>query len=483
MTQPIRIGLLAVATLLPLPAQDPAPPLQYATSVAEAESRAQAEKKPILWVIMMDNEKACDRMLQRVYPDREVRARLDRFVLLPSSLGTHEEVEVPGADGPVRSCPHFPGVRCAQHQAIEKEVRTRFDHGAARGEVIAPQHIVTSPDGKILARRFYEMQKSGLLGFLDEALGTGTSAAAGTAVPPSAETRLQILFKGTEEERVAVARELESSGEKEARAALAQALVEARIQPDALRIAVIRGLGRREHAGFAPEAARLLADKTTLVRHATVVTLEDMANPVVGPELVKLWASERDPELRKDLLRALGPAAGGIEAAREILLKELNGSAEILRVPAAMGLGHHLSGEETVRAALKSRWKKSGSGDTRLAILYAYFVSGDSAVADDLLEFAAEERNGELRQLIQAVRSHLTGEDFAGGGDSNGRGRGGGGGGGGRGGRGGGRGGRGGGGGMEAVLFRGFAPLFAKDRFERNVIREIRERFPGRGGR
>ncbi len=479
----VRAFFCQLACALILFGQAPEKPvgLPWAKSTAEADKVAKAENRPLLWVVMKDKEIACTRMMQGVYTDPEVQRRLAAFVLVPCSLYDHVPISVLRGTETIEGCPQFLGSRCPEHRECEVEMRTRFEH---TGDIIAPQHIVTAPDGKLLQRKMYEMSKSELLDFLDKAQGIEKKAAdAPKAPPPSIEGRLALLTTGTEEERVAVAREIVATGSKENWAALLQVLQGSTIKPEGMRLAVIRGLGRRDDSAFAPSVQALLEEKLTPVRNATVVTLEEMANPAAVTKLLALQTTERDPETKKDLLRALGPTGRGNADARKVLLKEVAGSSEVLRIASIMALGHHLAGDSEVREALKLRWKKDAGSDlARTAIAYAYYLSEDSSLGDDLDTFIASEKNGDMKTVLQAVKSHLTGEDMpeTAGGGRGGRGGGGGGRGGGRGGGGGGRG-NGAGGGAEMVMWRTFGTLFAKDKFERNIIKDFRARFADRG--
>jgi HEAT repeat protein len=243
--------------------------------------------------------------------------------------------------------------------------------------------------------------------------------------------------------------------------ALVDILSGSELKPDPLKARLIRAVGAQAYGAAAQHFTRLLELKSVHHRNCVVVTLEEMANPAASDALLELWKKEKDPEIRKDILRALGPAGAGKEPARDLLLKELKAKEESHRIAAAMALGSHLSGREDVRGALKERWKKeSGNEILKIAILYAYFQSKDRDAGSDIDDLIADERNGEIKEVARLVRGTL------GGGPPPDPGRGG-------------RGGRFGRGGPQGSLLRALSRLYAADKIERNAVRDLRERFTG----
>jgi hypothetical protein len=97
-----------------------AAPLAWSHDWKGALESAAAAKKPILVVVMKDEEPGCTRMLEKVFTDAEVRLKLANYVLVPASPATHKliEIEQDGRSGP--SCPQFVGSLCSEHQGIER---------------------------------------------------------------------------------------------------------------------------------------------------------------------------------------------------------------------------------------------------------------------------------------------------------------------------------------------------------------------------
>lgn len=475
-------------------ASQPAPRLQWESEVEAAYKKAKELGRPVLYVIMKDKEIGCRRMLEKVWTDAGVIAKSQEFVLLPCSMYHHQPVTLRIDGKEVESCPQFAGVSCAQHQTIEKWMRENYQ---PKGEVVAPQHLFTDPEGRLLTRREYEVGAADMIKLMDRALrmhqgkpaeppvskdpagemgdpepgepGEGESAAA--ELSPDAERLLEMIATGDAETRRDAVQSLVSEENPLNVEALVDLLLSKRMKSTEDRGEVIRALGYPRFSHAALGLIPLLATKTKFLRNCTVVTMEEMANAAVAPALTELWKKEKDPEVKKDILRALGPAGGGHEPALELLRKNLKSPNEKLRMASAMGLGYWLASQEDVRDDLKKRYRREGrSAKVKTAILYAYRTSGDAKFADDIRAMQKEERNADMKTLGELVMAHLEGREPEL--DSN---RGGGG----RGGRGGGRGGW-----RNNPTFRYYTlirPLVADDKIVRNAVREILERWGNRG--
>jgi HEAT repeat protein len=473
MSGTLRLSLLFVAIFaIRADAQaTKAPEPQWAHNVEAALKQSAAEKKPVLFVIMKDKEVACKRMLDHVFTDEQVRARLAGFILLPCSTYDHTEG---GGD----QCSQFKGVTCAEHQAIEREMRNRFQD---ENNVVAPQHLVCDSSGRLLYRHLYELKTAGFIEFLDRGLALfvegksevtsrptsdATSRPAGgapadpTAAPkklsPDLEQKVAAIVKADDAGKESLTKELLTDATPERRDAFLEVVKQLKVSKD--KEIVIRAIGYPEFAAAAPAVITLLAEKDVHARNCAVVTLEEMANPGACAPLVELFKKEKDPETHKDIVRALGPCGAGKPEARAILLKELSSSIENVRSGAAMSLGYFLAGDAEVEKAYRSRWDKDGSNlRVKTAILWGISLSNDPAQAKLVDDLTKDENNAQIKQVAAAVKTKIGGGDPFGGGP-----------------RGGGGGGRGGFGGGRGGLLKLLAPLYADDKIVRNRIKEFR---------
>jgi hypothetical protein len=463
------LGSIAACLLAqaPSPATEAKPipkSFRFESTVDVALKAARDSARRVLWVIMKDGEVGCSRMLETVYADPEVREKLSAgFVLIPCST-YHHTPETPDSKDAPAECPQFSGVACRDHQACEREMRKRFEESVT---VVAPQHIITDADGKVLARHRYELKKGPFLEFLANGSGvTETPAGGGLRRPDRKETKpsasaeklLGLVRSAPDEERLKAAKELCTTGDKVCVAAFVADLEKGSGITDKLRAALIRAPGAAECAPAVEEFQKLLQLKDPLLRNAAVVTLEEMEDSRAAPPLLALWKTEKDPEIKKDILRALGPSGAGNDEARALLLKECKNSSELLRVGAVVALGSHTAGHADVRKALAERWKSgNGKNTQQLAVIFAWWMSKNPECLEDVEAARAVETNGEKKDLLDLVIRSLGGTVEAGPP-------------------------RGGGRFGPFRVLQSLSTLFVKDRVQRHRMKELMERPAGLRG-
>jgi len=442
-----RVGIAAsllLATGAAAVAQEPPKPER---SFAAACARATAEQRPILVMVLNDSEPACRRMVEQVYVDPKVTEALAGFVLLVSNPDGHqpEPLERDGATLP-GGCPKYDGLLCAEHQAVERELHDRI--ADATGSVIVPQHLLFRGDGTLLLRRPYAMKVPGFLEFLASAKQlAGAAAAPGFAGRSAAVEKLAkaVLAAKDEPARETAMKALASDASPEREQAFLEIL--SKLKTAEQRATCVRALGRSEFQAWAPTVALLLEEKERRVRGSAVVTLEEQRAGAVVESLLDLWPAEKDPEIRKDLLRALGPCGNGSDAARAIVMEELGASKETHRVAAAISLGSFLGKGPDAAATIEARWKKERNPRVRLALLWGVGETPDKESAKLLDRMMANEREHDLEQMAIVARERLEGKQPEGAAKSLGK-----------------------GGGKELRRLLGI--LFDEDEFTRNVIRD-----------
>ncbi|MSR47808.1 MAG: HEAT repeat domain-containing protein [Planctomycetes bacterium] len=411
-------------------------------------------------MLLNDAEPACARMVEKVYADRSVQAALADFVLLVSSPDTHAHETLDRRGEMIESCANYPGVRCSEHQAVEREMRARFADGS--GAVIVPQHVVLRADGDVLVKRPYAMKKPGFLEFLSSARGLVSGGATGaTGAPGSAPARsvaVEKLAKALHDakdssEREKAARALASDASPERQQAFLEEL--ARMRNSEERGEAVRALGRFEHQLWAPTIAALLDEKDRHLRNCAVVTLEEQKAGAVIEDLLDLWGTEKDPELRKDLLRALGPCGSGNEAAKRLLFEELQSAKEAHRCAAALSLGSLLMGAPDVASAIEARAKKEKSEAVRMAMVWGIGESADPAQASLLEKLIAREKDSDMHKVASVARARLDGKPIEAAGKALGK-----------------------GGGKEVRRLLGL--VFDDDKITRNFIRDADRRISGK---
>ncbi|NRA97587.1 MAG: HEAT repeat domain-containing protein [Planctomycetes bacterium] len=471
-------SILAPSQIVTKPETPTKSGVTWESSVDDALARAKRESKPVMWTIMIHREVACRRMMRRTWTDPAVVSKAKGFVLIPCNVYATPDERL------------FPGVTVAQVRANETVMRARYGEGK---EVVAPQHIITDADGKVLVRKTYELDTQELIRLMDRGLRkTGKDVAAdkpadtkGPADPPKPDPAadspddeepeapteedarlVRMIIKSPSNEKEDLTDELLDTSGLPGVELLMQAISKKKIRSEKDRAAIVRRLGYEKHARMAKALLPLVSDKSKSVRNAAVVSLEEMKHPVATEPLIKRFAKERDPEVNKHILRALGLVAPGNKPALDLLTKHAKKRTK-LGQNALMSLGPHLQGDPDVRKLLLERWPKTDK-KFHLAILYSYWTARDPETADDLKKIKKRERSGtdyDLAEQVLAVIEDRRPEtnDRGGGGRRGGRGRdlrrllGG-----------------------EWGLIMAFRPLFDEDKVERNVSKDFRARNWGR---
>ncbi|MAB88817.1 MAG: hypothetical protein CMJ90_05075 [Planctomycetes bacterium] len=472
------LSVVALSQIVTKAAPGKSSGVTWEASVDAALAKARREGKPVVWTIMIHREVACRRMMRRVWSDASVIAKAREFVLIPCNVYATPDERL------------FAGVTVAQVRANETEMRARYGEGK---EVVAPQHIISDADGKVLARKQYELDAGELIGLMDRALrkmgkavasdkpvdgakpddsakadpAPDAPADAEPEAPTEEDARLvQMIIKAPSDEKADLTDELLKTSDLPGVELLMQAIAKKKIRSEKDRAVIIRRLGYEKHSPLAKALLPLVSDKSRSVRNAAVVSLEEMKHPVATKPLVARFAKERDPEVKKDILRALGVVGAGNQAALDLLVKHAKKRTK-LGQNALMSLGPHLQGDPDVRKVLYERWPKTEK-NFHLAILYSYWTGKDPETADDLKKIKKRERSGTDYNLAEQVLAVIEDrrpktEDRDGGGGRRGRGRdlrrllGG-----------------------EWGLIMAFRPLFDDDKVERNVSKDFRARNWGR---
>lgn len=376
--------------------------ITWETDLEAAKERAAEENKPLLIALHNTTEVACRRMLTKVYRDPAVQKALAEFVILPTCFDRHEEVK---SDGQTSS-KYFPGISCEALVKNEKVVREELLESA---NVKVPQHVFVGADGAIYLTKIYELKKTAFLDLLRRGL-----VMYGSEGVAKLEAELQGHFD-----------EVRTGKEKRVRAAVKAILELQDLRKAELLYYTIQGMKKSEDRGMAirafgydeytfaaPVVIRWLEDSDAFVRNCAVVSLEEMKAADAGPRLITMWQEEKrkEKDLRKDILRAMGPCCGDDEAAREVLMAATGEKDGPKRAAAYMSLGPHLQ-EESVRELLAKRWRKEGKDlMQKSAILHAYGMQRDAELVPDVEKLLAKERNGQLELIGKVAIAKLRGE-------------------------------------------------------------------------
>jgi HEAT repeat protein len=390
-----------------LAAQDPpAKPasIYWATDFDAALQRAQQEKKPIFVAFLMDDEPANDETIQKHYTDPAIVELTRKFVCLACCIGKHEA----DADG---DCTKFPGITCAEHQAIEKKARARWLLG---DEVCTPQHVFCDPQGNVLLRKVYYVPQQTLQKCLAIALnGVAPDASTGKVVDEErarVDSWLADLDSRNQEVRLAAMREL---GICEDARALPAVLRHAKGgDDDATRIAAIEALARKGNYAAVEPLLELLADPKPRVVIRVALTLETIQIPTATESLMRAFGKERRDRVRGFLLRAAARCMPANPAVRDACLKALKGASAQLEPCVLIALGR-LKADPKIVTAIRPMLRDKNQVTRALAV----WVLGSQATSDSaqaISKLLEQEKSPEVRELAGSALKRCNGEKVEG---------------------------------------------------------------------
>ncbi len=444
------IFLVIFSFCIPATAQDG---IRWEKDLESALARSKAERRPLLISMHTSTEVACQRMLTKIYTEPEVQARLAEFVLLPTCFDKHEEERavVEGAEAMVS--PLFKTVGCDALMKNEQEVRDRFFDKA---DVKVPQHIFVDPDGEIYMTKVYELKKAAFLDLLNRALIMyGGKASEG--FEEATRQLFEDVKKGDEETREKAVKAIIELGDPEKLDVLYLTIIGIKNEDD--QGVCIRAMGFEELASAADIAAKFLDEKSDFIKNCAVITLEEMKATQHEAKIRGLLDKTRDKHLKKDILRALGPA-GGSEEAKKVLLDHAEDREDDFRISSYMSLGHYMD-DTKVQEFLPQRYKKEGKDlAAKTAILWAFSTSRNEDLIPVVQEMVAKERNKQIEDVADLAMNRMRqgdGPPDMGGGQGGGR-------------------------GQFMRMRKALAPLYAKDKILRNRVKEWRK-WGGGGGR
>ncbi|MHC4161500.1 MAG: HEAT repeat domain-containing protein [Planctomycetota bacterium] len=361
------------------------PPVHWIGSWEAAFRQATETGKPIMICInSKDGERANETTAREIYRDPAFVDLSRRFVMVLISTREHATEGV---------CPRFGRVSCRQHRECWKELKAR--HGEqfvvphTAGDMISPQHAWFAPDGTLLRRREYFLDKSGLMKRMKATLSEMKRArkagapegAPGAGVTLDAADRAELerlRNAGDHEVRAAALGNLLGTDKAAVRAALGELLQTT--EDEALKRALLRALARARVHGVRPTAEKLLGDRDAAVRSCAAVALEELAQKESIPALLKRGKLERDATARKNVYRALGACGGpsADKAAAKTLLKAAGSDKQrMVCKHAALALRSYAgAGAELVRRRLERAVLHTKDKDVSRAIVYVLAYVG-----------------------------------------------------------------------------------------------------------
>lgn len=396
----------------PAPPQ-PAPGIHWETDYDTALARAQKEQRPLFVAFLMDDEPANDETIKDHYKDPQIQKLLARFVCLVGCLGEHHGTD-PG-------CTKFPGLECAQHQAVEKKARARWLQSDL---VCTPQHVFCDPQGNELRRKVYLIGKATLAKCLlltltdcgidtkDLQVDFGKDGAGDLAADEHEKVTqwLADLSSNSLEVRETALRGLGSAEDARALPAVLACCDDKHDQ--ATRETAIGALARKgNHRAVAPLCALLKENKAPLLIEVAEA-LESIQMPEAVPPLLAAIKKEKRDRVLGMLLRAAARSQAGSDDVRDLCLKALKGASNQLAENTMIALGRLDTDDKIVRACLP-RLADRNQNTRGLAV----WVLGTQRTKESEKALAAlqdTEKTPEVLKLLTSARKHCRGEKVEG---------------------------------------------------------------------
>ena len=434
-------ALVLGVLLIPAAAQS-APSVRWQSDLDKAIELARSKGRPMLIAMHKVGEIACKRMIEDVYTDPDVVAKLGDFVCLATCLDRHDVVDGAPTHGP---CSAFPGITCDQHQAIEGLVRERY---IGTNTVKVPQHMILTADGKLLLTQIFEMKKTAFLDYCDKGLALfGTEMAQG--MDAIIREKLGLVVNGNAAERKEAVQFLLKTNDQKAIDVLFLTIQGLDKGKD--RGACVRAMGYEElEEAAGPLLLKWLRDRDPFVVNCAVVSIEETGHGPALKPLLELYEKTNDKEVKKDIVRALGTVGAADPDARKLIAAAITSSEDVMRIAGYLSSAPLLQEDET-RARINAQFKKEGGDATaKASIVRSYQLAESVLLADELLAIVAKDGNKGLQDLAMAAKKDLEGAaemaDWA-------------------------------------VMRKGYRPIYVTDRIQRNFLEDWGKGKGPKGGR
>ena len=398
----------------------------------DALELASREGRVVFVAVNGEGDRASELAVEEVYGDRAIQALAEHTVNLVASRGDH------GRSG--KPCSHFDGTTCVEHRRTGASIRENLLKPDESGYVAAPQHVFLDPAGAVILSVPFEVSAGELewcfvtaLRSVDADLEPKVTARArapkrllvgdvleggGMAgVPATREEMLDLIAehkKGARgEEATLMLLQIATCDDPEGSEYLVKVLRAGggggmSGEGRGVREQLIRWIGAVSPKSYWEVCAEFADAGDENLRRQAMVSLEQLGAPDSLPFLTKLLRKERDPGVKKNIVRAIGTAGATDKGARSLLLKAAKNKREdLLRVNALIALGSlapHEDVDERLVDALRER-----EGRDRIAAAVAMGITREARWITTLEEVDGEVEDPALKAAIAASIAVLKG--------------------------------------------------------------------------
>jgi HEAT repeat protein len=386
----------------PAPAAKPAARISWETDFDAALERAATDKKPLFVAFLMDNEPANDQTIKEHYTDAEIIDLTHRFVCLVCCIGEHKNEE--------GGCSKFPGITCAQHNAIEKKARARWLVG---DDVCCPQHVFCNSKGEVVMRRVYLIPKDTLakcLAMTLQATGGNTAGLRPGTLVDEEKMKVDGWIKDLDSNNLEVREEaLRGLGNADDARALPAVLRQCDAsRDDATRMAAIGALARKGHYEAVKPLTAMLKDKGAPILIRVAQSLDTIQMPESVPDLLAAAKKERRDRVLGVMLRAAARSQSSNDEVRDLCLRTLKSASAQLKGHVMVALGHLDTDKKIVDAMLPLM--ENRNQNTRGLATWVLGGQRTPESTKALTELQRTEKTPEVIKLLTSAVKHNRGE-------------------------------------------------------------------------
>ncbi len=401
--------------------------IPWLPSVDAAVAEAKAKNRPIFVAVNMDHERANDELVRVHYQDDRIVKLASECACLFASVAEH--------DSGAGKCPRAGAVTCAEHRAVEHEVRSKWLKADGSGEVVAPAHLLLDANGKVLLSVNYSVTRGELEWCLFAAIKaldpkfewtlSGSARAPRrlvtngvadpTEIPKSAPTKAEVeellatIQKGGRpwEHREEVGR-LMQSDDKRAVEYVGGLLGGRASGREEFMVAMLHNIGRLSPTPYWEMVAPWVDDPRPMVRAEAIVALEQLAVPKALGALQKQWKAEKEQDVRAELIRAIAAVDPTGKSTIALVLDQAEKAKEPRMRIAAVVAGAKLEDPKAVAALVKKALAAEVSG-VRAAAAYVIGVRRETALRADLDAAALKEVDTGVKHAMDVAVEVLNG--------------------------------------------------------------------------
>ena len=416
-----RFALLASLLLLApvLSAQ-----IHWETNYEKAIEKSKSQKSLLFIAINMEGERANEEALKVHYKDRQILKLSKLCVNLFAAAN-------PGG----KSGKRISGVSYEQAAQIEMRVREKFLGIGPDQDVVAPQHLFVSPEGKVLLSVSYRITVGELewmfvtaLKKLDPSfewpetgrmrapkrlkMGYEAPKAPATQVPSKEE--IDKIIKDLRKGRGAFKHNMDKialilRSDDKAAIQFAGSTLKSRWVGDGRRVSILEQIGKVSPKAWYVIVKDYVDSKNDKVRDAAIVAARKLAEKKLATSLKKQLSKEKDSRIKGHLLRALAACSPKDETAIRAIARALKGNDEELRIQAVAALAL-LEKRKAVHDYL-SKALSDASGQVRSTAAYAIGVRREKELRQALEAVLATEQEAGAKKWMETARTCLEGGD------------------------------------------------------------------------